>query len=143
MAKDLYAGDLNVQETWRMLKEVSDSRLLDLRTKAEWSFVGAPDLSSLDKTPLFLEWRSFPSMERNPDFSSEAEAALTGLPKTAPLLCLCRSGQRSLEAARALTKMGYSRAYNVAEGFEGPADSDGHRGQIQGWKAAGLPWRQR
>ncbi len=137
-----YAGDLGAREAWHILKTVPESRLLDLRSEAEWALVGAPDLASLKKEPLFLEWRRFPMMTPNPDFPAQAKDALKDSPKTAPLLCLCRSGQRSREAARALTEMGFARAYNVAEGFEGPADAEGHRGAIQGWKAAGLPWRQ-
>ena len=56
---------------------------------------------------------------------------------------LCRSGVRSLAAAQAAQAAGFPHAYNVADGFEGPPDGDGHRGHLSGWKADGLPWRQR
>ena len=56
---------------------------------------------------------------------------------------ICRSGARSLAAAQAAQAAGYAAVFNVADGFEGPVDRDGHRGQAAGWKAAGLPWVQR
>ncbi len=65
-----------------------------------------------------------------------------GISKDTPLLFLCRSGARSKSAAMAMARAGYTRAYNVAGGFEGNLDGEGHRGGINVWKAAGLPWRQ-
>ena len=69
-------------------------------------------------------------------------AASAGADKDAPVLFLCRSGARSRSAAIALTAAGFSRAYNIVGGFEGDLDGDRHRGQTNGWKAAGLPWKQ-
>ena len=65
-----------------------------------------------------------------------------GLPASAPVLFLCRSGARSRAAAMALTKAGQEHCYNIAEGFEGPLDDKRQRGAVAGWKAAGLPWTQ-
>ncbi len=79
-------------------------------------------------------------MEINQDFIAAVTAAAPD--KAAPVLFLCRSGARSRSAAMAATAAGYAKAYNVAEGFEGDLDGEGHRGKLNGWKVAGLPWRQ-
>ena len=135
-----YAGDLDPTETWARLKRDPKARLIDVRSEAEWTFVGLPDLSGLAKQPLLLAWQHFPGMRMNPEFVEQLSAELSD--KDAPLFFLCRSGQRSMRAAAALTAAGYRQCYNVAEGFEGGHDAGGHRGTIAGWKARGLPWRQ-
>lgn len=139
-----YAGDVTPQEAWRVLSENSKAQLIDVRTAAEWQFVGLPDLSPLGRRPLLAEWQIYPGMELNADFIAGTDAALgaAGVAKDAPLFLLCRSGARSRSAATALTAEGYSAAYNVRNGFEGDADAEGHRGSQNGWKAVGLPWRQ-
>ena len=139
-----YAGDLSVAEAWDVLKDNPKAQLVDVRTQAEWSFVGLPDLSSLNRGVHCIEWQSFPAMSANPDFAAEADAAVTGAGagKDAPILFLCRSGARSRAAAIAMTSAGYARAYNVAGGFEGDLDPARHRGTKNGWKAQGLPWKQ-
>jgi rhodanese-related sulfurtransferase len=135
-----YAGDVPPTTAWKILKEQKDAVLIDVRTRAEWNYVGLPDLETLGKKPALIEWQVFPSMQPNPDFV----AALSGvLPdKEAPLLFLCRSGARSAAAAKAMTATGFSSCFNVADGFEGPLDAQAKRGTAGGWKAAGLPWRQ-
>jgi rhodanese-related sulfurtransferase len=135
-----YAGDVDPTEAWKMLSESEPATLVDVRSQAEWSFVGTPDLSSLDKQPLLLQWQVFPTMMQNPDFVTALGAARPD--KNAPLLFLCRSGARSRAAAITMTAAGYRHCYNVADGFEGNADAARHRGQVAGWKASGLPWVQ-
>ncbi|MBC6405338.1 MAG: rhodanese-like domain-containing protein [Rhodospirillales bacterium] len=135
-----YAGDLDPTETWARLKRDPKARLIDVRSEAEWTFVGLPDLSGLAKQPLLLAWQHFPGMRMNPEFVEQLSAELSD--KDGPLFFLCRSGQRSMHAAAALTAVGYRQCYNVVEGFEGRHDAEGHRGTIAGWKARGLPWRQ-
>ena len=139
-----YAGDKSVQDAWATLRDNRSAVLIDVRTTAEWSFVGVPDLSELNKEPLLVEWQSFPTMERNPDFGSAVDQRLQaqGVAKTDPVFFICRSGARSQSSAIVLTDMGYSACFNVAGGFEGDLDADGHRGNVGGWKASGLPWRQ-
>ncbi len=134
-----YAGDISAAEAWDRLK--AGAQLLDVRTMAEWNFVGLPDLASLGRRVQCVEWQSFPTGAQNPDFVAQAEAAL-GADKTAPVLVICRSGARSRAAAIALTRAGYAQAFNVAGGFEGDPDGEGHRGNTNGWKAENLPWRQ-
>jgi rhodanese-related sulfurtransferase len=87
-----------------------------------------------------VEWQGFPSGSRNPGFVGEASQAL-GDP-AAQVMVLCRSGARSRAAAIALTGAGFIQAFNIADGFEGDTDAEGHRSRINGWKASSLPWRQ-
>ena len=141
MASNDYAGDLSVQDAFALLKADPAAHLVDVRTQAEWNFVGLPDLSGLGREVTLIEWQMFPTMQVNPDFVAATTEAI-GANKDAPVLFLCRSGARSRSAAMALTAAGYTRAYNVAGGFEGDLDGTRHRGQKNGWKAAGLPWRQ-
>jgi rhodanese-related sulfurtransferase len=139
-----YAGDLSAQEAWELLKAEPSAQLVDVRTMAEWNFVGLPDLAGVGRRVHCVEWQSFPTMAVNPAFTAEAEAAVTaaGAGKDSPILFLCRSGARSRAAAVALTQAGFAKAYNVAGGFEGDPDGERHRGNVNGWKAARLPWRQ-
>lgn len=134
-----YAGDVSAAEAWELLKSDPKARLIDVRTTAEWNFVGLPDLSTLGQEADLIEWQKFPTMQPNPGFVA---AASEGADKDAPILFLCRSGARSRSAAIAMTDAGFSRAYNIAGGFEGDLDGERHRGHANGWKAAGLPWKQ-
>ena len=135
-----YAGDVTPAVAWKILGELKEAILIDVRTRAEWNYVGVPDLAGLDKKPGPVEWQVFPSMQVNPDFVGALSEALAD--KDVPLLFLCRSGVRSVAAAKAMAAAGYSTCLNVADGFEGPLDAQGKRGATRGWKAAGLPWRQ-
>ncbi len=137
---ETYAGDINSREAWQLCRDDPNAVLVDVRTRAEWSFVGLPDLAELGRRPLCVEWQRYPDMAINPNFAGELRARGVG-PETT-LLLLCRSGQRSRHAAIALTADGYRRCFNVADGFAGPLDGAGHRGTASGWKAAGLPWVQ-
>ena len=125
---------------------ISDPRtqLVDVRTQAEWNFVGLPDVSSLGRRVHCIEWQSFPTGAPNPDFVAEVSGALSsaGADKDTPVLFMCRSGARSRGAAMAMTRAGYSKAINIGDGFEGNLDAERHRGTKSGWKAAGLPWKQ-
>jgi rhodanese-related sulfurtransferase len=136
-----YAGDVTAAEAWDMLKSDPHAQLIDVRTTAEWSFVGRPDISGLGRETQLVEWQVFPTMRPNPAFVADATRA-AGAAKDAPVLFLCRSGARSRSAAIAMTAAGYTRAYNISGGFEGDLDGDAHRGKQNGWKASGLPWKQ-
>ncbi len=128
-------------DVWDLLLADPDAVLVDVRTDAEWNFVGLPDLAAAGKQPLLIAWQVFPAMGVNPNFV--AQMAEAGLTPEQRIFYLCRSGVRSLAAARAAIEAGYAQSYNIADGFEGPPDEDGHRGTVAGWKAEGLPWRQR
>src|ERR1700704_902871 len=101
-----YAGDVGPMTAWKILSEHKDAVLIDVRTRAEWNYVGLPDLDSIAKKPALLEWQVFPSMQPNPEFVSALAGAVTD--KGAPLLFICRSGARSAAAAKAMTAAGYS-----------------------------------
>ncbi|MBX3489870.1 rhodanese-like domain-containing protein [Parvibaculum sp.] len=139
---DDYAGDVTPEEAFRVLGADPNATLVDVRTRAEWSFVGLPDLSGMGKEPMLLEWQVFPAMERNPRFADDLASALGPDKKDVPVFFLCRSGARSRAAAIALTAAGFGRCFNIAGGFEGDLDSARHRGGRNGWKATGLPWAQ-
>ncbi len=139
MADD-YAGDISPKQAWAMLAEGPDAVLVDVRTDAEWTYVGLPDLSSIGKRTIGVMWQSYPDMAVNAGFVDDVRKA--ELSPDAAVLLLCRSGVRSRSAAIALTAAGFRRCYNVAGGFEGPCDARGHRGAAAGWKADGLPWEQ-
>ncbi len=135
-----YAGDVDAKTAWNALQSDPKAVLVDVRTQAEWNFVGVPDLGEIGKQAVLAQWQVFPTMEVNSRFVDEVKAATPD--PSAPIYFLCRSGARSKAAAIALTKAGYTACYNVSGGFEGPHDADRHRGAVDGWKALGLPWMQ-
>ena len=143
-SENIQVGVLSVSEAWNTLRSSSDSELVDVRTQAEWTFVGVADLSSVGREPILVEWQTFPDNQINPNFVDWLVKELMGREATPEthLFFLCRSGVRSLAAAKAMATVGYGNCKSVAGGFEGPLDEDRHRGTVSGWKAAGLPWRQ-
>ena len=135
---------VSVEDAWARLKSDKRSVLIDVRTIAEWAYVGLPDLAGIDKRPVLVEWQGFPDDRLNTAFVERVIEAITplGADRESELFFICRSGQRSLKAAQAMAAAGYTRCRNVADGFEGPLDANRHRGQTVGWKAKGLPWAQ-
>ncbi|MEP7035219.1 MAG: rhodanese-like domain-containing protein [Dermatophilaceae bacterium] len=134
-----YAGNVDPSEAYAALEADPDAVLVDVRTSAEWSYVGIPDLSQIGKRVIALEWQRFPDGALNVSFVQELREK--GVGEGAPIYFLCRSGVRSAAAAELATAAGLGPAFNVSHGFEGPLDHDGHR-TIAGWKVEGLPWRQ-
>ncbi|KRE38006.1 sulfurtransferase [Janibacter sp. Soil728] len=132
-------ADLTPQQAWDRLESEPAAVLVDVRTQAEWSFVGLPDVTALGKQVVAIEWTTFPDGAPNPRFLEQLRAALPS--EDAPVLFLCRSGARSAAATATAVAAGYSGATNISEGFEGDLDEHGHRA-VSGWKHAGLPWRQ-
>jgi rhodanese-related sulfurtransferase len=128
-----YAGALEPAEAWALLQHDPAARLVDVRSRAEWEFVGrVPDA-------VEIEWKSWPGMVPNAAFMDTLAAKVD---RAAPLLFLCRSGGRSHDAAMAATQAGFAACYNVLQGFEGDRDAAAHRNTVGGWRAAGLPWTQ-
>ncbi len=134
-----YAGDVTPSDAYAAVTGEGDALLIDCRTRAEWTYVGVPDLSGSGHRTVFVEWQVYPDGTVNTGFVEEARAA--GAAPGRPVYLLCRSGVRSVAAAHALTAAGLGPAYNVLDGFEGPHDVSGHR-TLGGWKNDGLPWRQ-
>lgn len=131
---------------YRLLESDPDIALVDVRTRAEWAFVGVPDIRGTGRPFWMAEWVTFPTQAQNTDFLDELREQMGESPP-ARLLFICRSGSRSMAAARAvaaaLAGQGIvAHCTNVAEGFEGDLDAEGHRGSLNGWKTRGLPWRQ-
>ena len=129
---------------YRALAEQAGAELVDVRTRAEFAFVGLPDLRAVGKQVVTLPLKEFPSMQLEPGF---ADRVLAAAEEAETIYFLCRSGGRSMEAAQLVGEAAAAAGraltcVNVAEGFEGDLDSDGHRGTAGGWKARGLPWRQ-
>jgi rhodanese-related sulfurtransferase len=124
--------NLNPQQAWDLLRQNTDAVLVDVRTKVEHAFVGHPIGA------VHVAWKEAPDWQVNTRFVAEIEKIVPD--KSAPVLLLCRSGQRSLDAAKAL--QGYRRLINIVDGFEGSLDQQNHRGNLGGWRFNGLPWVQ-
>ncbi|WP_025102290.1 rhodanese-like domain-containing protein [Burkholderia sp. A1] len=128
-----HGGGVSPADAWA-LALAGDALLIDVRSGEERKFVGqVPDT-------LHVPWATGTSLTRNPRFVRELEAKAGG--KDATILLLCRSGNRSAQAADAAAKAGFTQVYNVLEGFEGDLDAAGHRGGSNGWRHRGLPWIQ-
>ncbi|HVY42173.1 MAG: rhodanese-like domain-containing protein [Bacteroidota bacterium] len=137
--------DVPVKAVWARLAADPTAVLVDVRTRAEWSFVGLPNLDEIGRRPVLIEWQTFPDGRPNGAFVEELSAQLRqlGADQDTEVFFICRSGARSRMAAQAAAAAGYRKCHNVAEGFEGPLDpKTRHRGGVAGWKAAGLPWSQ-
>jgi rhodanese-related sulfurtransferase len=136
----MYAGDVTPQDAYRALMSDPDAVLVDVRTHPELVYVGFPDLAEIGKRLVAVEWQTYPAGTQNAAFVQQLADA--GIDTSKPVYFLCRSGARSRSAAMVATAAGYEHAYNIGSGFEGVVDQHGHRGSSNGWKAAGLPWRQ-
>lgn len=126
--------NLNPQQSFALLQENPDAVLMDVRTTIEHSFVGHPP------DVIHIAWVEFPSMQFNHQFVAQVEKNVPD--KKRPILLLCRSGGRSLAAAKLLEAEGYLTLINITEGFEGALDHNKHRGNIDGWRYHNLPWTQ-
>jgi rhodanese-related sulfurtransferase len=127
-----YLGEATPAEAWALHRDGA-AVIVDIRTRAEWTYVGR-----VEGTPL-VEWREFGAQDPNPDFIAQLADQV---PRDVPVLFLCRSGVRSVSAALAAAAAGWRAAIDVLEGFEGDLDAEGRRGAVGGWRKAGLPWVQ-
>ena len=135
-ARDLnlpYEGALTPAEAYELLQLAPGARLIDVRTKAEWDWVG--------RVPgaIEIEWSGYPGKQLNAHFIQTLKHSVM---TESLLVFLCRSGKRSSDAAKAATEAGFPVCYNVLEGFEGDKDVHGQRNRSGGWRACGLPWYQ-
>lgn len=134
-----YAGDVTPREAWAALESDPSAVLVDVRTHAEWTYVGVPVLDAVGRSVVPIEWVRYPDGARNTGFLDQLREA--GVEPGTPVYFLCRSGVRSAAAAEVATAAGLGPAYNISDGFEGQLDESGHRTR-GGWKNADLPWRQ-
>ncbi|WP_348945088.1 rhodanese-like domain-containing protein [Chitinibacter sp. FCG-7] len=128
-----YAGAVTPAEAWALVQSLPAVHIVDVRTHAEWQWVGVVPQAEL------IEWKSYPGMASNPNFLTQLK---TKVDPEAVVMFLCRSGARSHDAAILATQHGYAAAMNILEGFEGDKDENEQRGHKNGWQAAGLPWKQ-
>jgi sulfur dioxygenase len=126
-----YAGDVSVQVAAQWVA-AGDAVMVDVRTDAEREWVG------FVPGAVPLAWKQWPGMALNDDFDAVLRAAV---PAGKKVVLLCRSGVRSIAAAKRATQLGLE-AYNILEGFEGEPDAQGRRGHTGGWRFHGLPWKQ-
>ena len=138
-----YAGDISPKQCWDMVTGGDGAVLIDVRTQPEWGYVGTPVLPE-GSASFGQQWQVYPQMAVDEGFAETLKQRLSdaGIGSDTPLCFLCRSGVRSLAAARVMAANGFTKSYNIAGGFEGDPDGEGHRGSVNGWKAEGLPWRQ-
>jgi rhodanese-related sulfurtransferase len=136
--------EVDIAATWEGLTSDTRSQLVDVRTRAEWTYVGIPDLGPVGKRAVLVEWQTFPDQSVDARFVERlaGELKALGVQLDDDLFFICRSGSRSLAAAKAMAEAGYRFCHNVLCGFEGPLDDLRHRGTLSGWKASGLPWLQ-
>ncbi len=125
---------LTPAQAYDELQRNSDALLVDCRTEIEFYYVGHP-IGAVN-----IEWQVAPEFTVNPAFVDEVLRE-AGSPQR-PVLLICRSGQRTLDAGAALEAAGFKDVTNVLEGFEGSLDANFHRGTLGGWRKAGLPWEQ-
>ena len=126
-----YAGALTPREAFDIWQLAPGAKLVDVRTRAEWDWVGrVPGAEE-------IEWMSYPSNQPNSHFLAQLKHSVD---RESLVMFLCRSGVRSHHAASLANEAGYSACYNVLEGFEGDKDAKGQRGKTGGWRHAGLPW---
>jgi rhodanese-related sulfurtransferase len=141
---EMVVDAVDVETAWKGLTTSPRSQLVDVRTRAEWTYVGIPDLGPVGKRAVLVEWQTFPDQAVDPRFVERlaGELKALGVQMEDDLFFICRSGTRSLAAAKAMAEAGFRKCHNIADGFEGPLDDERHRGSVNGWKAAGLPWQQ-
>ncbi|WP_249137933.1 rhodanese-like domain-containing protein [Bradyrhizobium canariense] len=132
-------AEISPGQAWDMLGSDKSAQLVDVRTEPEWLYVGEPLLADMGKELVKISWHVFPEMNVNVEFVPELRSAMR---LEHPVIFICRSGGRSLAAAKAAFNAGFDRSYSLADGFEGGVDRQGHRGTTTGWKAEGLPWKQ-
>lgn len=130
------------KEAWQLLQDDPRAVLIDVRSDMEFLFVGHP------VGAIHIPWIDYPDWNINPNFVIEVRKVILGgichgeVRESAPIILICRSGKRSLEAGNLLIQEGICEVYNVAEGFEGELDHQHHRGTLGGWRFHGLPWEQ-
>lgn len=143
MVEEHQVRGLSPQEAWEYLQDNPRAILVDVRSNMEYLFVGHP------VGAIHVPWIDEPDWQINPHFVTQIRKLLLGGVcaadgdfSCAPVILICRSGKRSLEAGKLLARNGFKEVYNISEGFEGDLDAGHHRSSIGGWRFRGLPWEQ-
>lgn len=129
-------------DAWQMVQDNPRALLIDVRSSMEYLFVGHP------VGAVHIPWIDEPDWEINTQFSTEIRKLVLGgihendAISSAPIILICRSGKRSLEAGQKLLEEGFNEVYNIDEGFEGELDENHQRSKVGGWRFRGLPWEQ-
>lgn len=129
-------------EAWELLEKNPSAVIIDVRSSMEFLFVGHA------KGSVHVPWIDAPDWTVNPHFIPEVRKVMLGgvglgeHASDAPVVLICRSGKRSLEAGKLLIENNFAEVYNVEEGFEGELDEQHHRSTRGGWRYHGLPWEQ-
>lgn len=124
---------LEPTEAYEFLKRNANAIFIDCRSEMEFLFVGHPTGA------ILVPWNDGPNWEINPDFVAHVKKAAS---VDRPIVLICRSGNRTLDAGRALEESGFTQVYNVLKGFEGDLDENHQRNKKNGWRYEGLPWEQ-
>jgi len=133
---------ISCKEAWQIMQDEPRAYLLDIRSSMEYLFIGHPH------SAINIPWIDEPDWIVNPHFVTEVRKVMLGgvgledHHSDAPVVLICRSGKRSLEAGKLLIEKGFIEVYNVSEGFEGELDDNHHRSTQGGWRFHGLPWEQ-
>ncbi len=133
---------LSPAQAFEMIKNDARAVLFDIRSSMEFLFVGHP------KGAVHIAWIDEPDWDINPTFVVDIRKVLLGGVHgeadagSAPVILICRSGKRSLEAGRLLIESGFNNIFHVDEGFEGERDDHHHRSTVGGWRYHNLPWEQ-
>lgn len=126
--------NVDPKQAHAVLDQDPQARLIDVRTTIEFGFIGHPIGA------IHIPLKEFPDMATRSDFVANVQGKVPN--PDIPLVLMCRSGVRSMEAAKLLEAAGYTVLYNMDEGFEGDKDALNHRGTLGGWRFHGLPWEQ-
>ena len=134
---------ISPEEAWDLVQNNPRALLIDVRSNMEYLFVGHPSGA------IHVPWIDEPEWNINPHFVQQIRQLLLGGvcradsgANCAPIILICRSGKRSLEAGKLLVTNGFGEVYNITEGFEGDLDVHHHRSSVGGWRFRGLPWEQ-
>jgi rhodanese-related sulfurtransferase len=130
-----YGGEISATDSWQLLQDNGNAVFVDVRTPQELINPGRPDLSRLNKQSINIPWKLPETFAVNPDFAAQLEVRLAeyGSDKSQPIIFMCKSGGRSLDAAVNMTALGYSNCLNLSDGFVGAP------GSTSSWMACGLP----
>lgn len=141
LPQDTPVKGIDPVDAWKLLQTTPEAILIDVRSSAEFLFVGHP------QGAVHIPWVDEPDWTVNPEFTRQVATSVSSMRpgvshEDVPVLLICRSGKRSLEAAQVLIDEGYAALFNVSTGFEGDLDAKHHRSTVNGWRFDGLPWEQ-